>query len=80
LFALDAATGAPSPVSFETEMISTPRDFAVDPSGQLLILANQDGQQDLLVFRIDMNDGQLTRLGRVAVGSRPTFVGITTLP
>jgi 6-phosphogluconolactonase len=80
LFALDQTTGAASPVAFEKSMISTPRDFAVDPSGQLLISANQGGQGDLLVFRIANADGKLTRLGSMAVGNRPSFVGIITLP
>jgi 6-phosphogluconolactonase len=80
LFALDGTTGAVSPVAFEKSMISTPRDFAVDPSGQLLISANQGGQGDLLVFRIASADGKLTRLTSVAAGNRPSFVGITTLP
>jgi 6-phosphogluconolactonase len=80
LFALDGTTGAASPVAFEKAMVSTPRDFAVDPSGQLLISANQGGQGDLLVFRIASADGKLTRLSSVAVGNRPSFVGIITLP
>ena len=80
LFSLDGTTGAASPVAFEKSMLSTPRDFAVNPSGQLLISANQDGQGDLLVFRIADSDGKLTRLRSVAVGNRPSFVGITTLP
>jgi 6-phosphogluconolactonase len=80
VFSLDATTGAASPVMFEKGMISTPRDFDVDPSGQLLISANQEGQQDLLVFRIAETDGKLTRLRNVKAGSRPSYVGIVNLP
>ena len=79
LFSLNATTGAASPVAFEKSMVSTPRDFAVDPSGQILIVANQDGQQDLLVYRI-ASDGALTKLANVAVGSRPSVVAIVNLP
>jgi 6-phosphogluconolactonase len=80
LFSIDAATGTPSPVSFETAMISTPRDFAVDPTGRILISANQAGAQDLLVYRLDPSDGQMTRLRAVPVGGRPSFVGFVSLP
>ena len=61
-------------------MISTPRDFGLDPSGQFLISANQDGQQDLNVYRIGQDDGRLMRVRNVAVGGRPACVGFAVLP
>lgn len=72
LFSLDA-NGRPHPVSFAKDMIATPRDFSIDPSGQWLISANQDGAQNVLVFRIDPGSGALTRMSVVDVGSNPTF-------
>jgi 6-phosphogluconolactonase len=80
VFALDADHGRPSPVGFETTGIATPRDFTVDPSGQLLLSVNQAGAQDLLVFRIGAADGRLSFQRSVAVGSSPTFVGVVPLP
>jgi 6-phosphogluconolactonase len=72
LFSLDADS-RPHPVSFVKDMIATPRDFSVDPSGQWLLSANQAGAQNVLVFRIDPSAGGLTRMSVVAVGSQPTF-------
>jgi 6-phosphogluconolactonase (cycloisomerase 2 family) len=69
-----------TPGSFVTELIDTPRDFAIDPSGAYLIAANQRGDQNALVFRIDGQSGALTRVQNVAVGDSPSFVGFALLP
>jgi 6-phosphogluconolactonase len=79
LFAIDA-NGRLAPVAFEREGIETPRDFTVDPTGAYLILANQDGAEDLRVYRIAAEDGRLTFVQTVAVGESPTFVGCVMLP
>jgi 6-phosphogluconolactonase len=79
LFSIDAA-GTPSPVAFQTDGIDTPRDFSIDPSGKFLILANQNGAQDVFVYRIARDDGQLTRIGATPVGGNPTFTGAIELP
>ena len=60
-------------------MIDTPRDFTIDPSGAFLISANQAGAENLLVFRIGA-EGALSRVQAVAVGGRPSFVGVAILP
>jgi 6-phosphogluconolactonase len=78
-FSIDA-TGKPHPVGFETEMISTPRDFSVDPFCKFLLLANQRGSQNVLVYRIAETDGKLTRVQVVPVGDAPTFTTAITLP
>jgi 6-phosphogluconolactonase len=72
LFSIDT-DGRPHPVNFVKDMIATPRDFSIDPSGQWLISANQAGAQNVLVFRIDLSNGGLTRMSVVNVGNQPTF-------
>lgn len=72
LFSIDS-DGRPQPVSFVKDMVATPRDFSIDPSGQWLISANQGGAQNVLVFRIDLSNGGLTRMSVVDVGNQPTF-------
>lgn len=72
LFALDA-NKRPQPIAFVKDMIATPRDFSIDPTGQWLISANQDGAQNVLVFHIDPTTGTLTRMSVVDVGGQPTF-------
>lgn len=79
LFSIDEGRGAVEPVAFEKGMIATPRDFTIDPSGSLLLSANQGGAGDLLVFRIAA-DGRLTRERSVAVGAQPSFVGVVPAP
>jgi 6-phosphogluconolactonase len=79
LFSIDRR-GQPHPVAFETDMVARPRDFTLDPTGTLLISANQDPPENLLVYRIAQRDGKLTRLGTVPVGGQPSFVGVLVLP
>ncbi|MET0389429.1 MAG: lactonase family protein [Polyangiales bacterium] len=79
LFALDAA-GAPQAVAFETAGLGNPRDFSLDPSGSFLLLSNQDGDQDVVAYRIAEADGRLTRAGSLAVGGNPTCTLTLVLP
>jgi 6-phosphogluconolactonase len=79
LFSLDT-TGRPNALTFETDMLNTPRDFSVDPLGNFLILANQAGPQNVLVYRIDAGDGRLSRVGLAAAGGSPTFTQAIVLP
>jgi 6-phosphogluconolactonase len=79
LFSIDAG-GRPSALTFEKDMLNTPRDFSVDPLGSFLILANQAGPQNVLVYRIDPSDGRLTRVGLAAAGGSPTFTQAIVLP
>jgi 6-phosphogluconolactonase len=78
-FLLDG-TGLPQSPSFVTDMIATPRDFSIDPTGSFLLLANQAGTQDVQVFRIDTQSGELTRSQSLALGGSPTFTGALVLP
>lgn len=78
-FLLDAG-GLPVSPTFITDMIATPRDFSIDPSGQFLILANQAGAQDVQLFRIAAESGELTRTQSLALGGSPTFTGALALP
>lgn len=80
LFALDAETGMPAPVAFERHGLTTPRHFTLDPTGSLLLAANQDGEQDVVVFRVSATDGRLAWQRTVPVGSRPTCVVVTSPP
>lgn len=74
------ADGTPYPIAFSTEGIATPRDFSIDPSGKFLILANQDGAQDLITYSINRADGELTPGAHTPAGSAPTFTGALALP
>jgi 6-phosphogluconolactonase len=75
-FSINATTGAAIMASSTDDSLSYPRDFALDPSGVYLIAGTQpnsvaamaankrpDGGGKLVVFRIDQNNGSLTRMG-----------------
>ncbi|MDR2418863.1 MAG: lactonase family protein [Treponema sp.] len=46
----------------------TPRDFAIDPSGNFLLVCHQDSD-NLVVFRIDRNTGLFTKVGEYPMPS-----------
>jgi 6-phosphogluconolactonase len=61
--------GKLSLIGFASEGIKIPRNFNIDPSGQWMLVANQDGH-DVAVFKIDTATGKLTATGeKVRVGS-----------
>ncbi len=74
IFPVNEATGRLGNASWETRMISTPRDFAIDPSGTFLVVGNQDGNS-VAVFRINRTDGKLTPVGTPVAAPKPSFVG-----
>lgn len=62
VFAVDASTGALTPVQQIAAGGRTPRSFALDPSGRFLLVANQ--RSDAIVsFAVDARSGRLTPTG-----------------
>lgn len=72
--------GRPAPVEHVRSGLATPRDFAIDPAGEFLIVANQSGAQDLRVYRIDPATGTLSFLHAANVGGQPSSVVFALLP
>ena len=69
--------GPPAHVSTQ---IARPWDFAIDPAGRYLVVANNDAG-NVRVFRIDQTSGALSLVGAGAtVAQRPRFVGILYPP
>jgi 6-phosphogluconolactonase len=67
-------------IGHETRNIVKPRHFQIDPTGRLLLVANQDGDS-VSVFSIDERTGALTPLGApTPAGKQPSFVGTLLLP
>ena len=67
-------------IGHETRDIRRPRNFTIDPTGTLLLVANQDGA-NVTVFRIDQTSGTLQLVGPpTPVGQNPSFVGVVMLP
>jgi 6-phosphogluconolactonase len=78
IFSVDAKTHELTPVGHESRGIKTPRNFAIEPTGQYLVCANQSGN-DVITFRINQSTGELTPTGhRIQVGE-PVCVRFTAI-
>jgi 6-phosphogluconolactonase len=80
IYSVDPATGLLKLVGFQTGVGTTPRNFAIDPTGTLLLVAGQ-GNGLLTTYKIDQNTGMLSRVGTpLSVGSKPTYVTVQNIP
>ena len=69
IFSIDPKTGELKAVGHEARGIKTPRNFAIEPTGQYMLVANQNGKS-VISFRIDQKTGELTPTGSsIEVGS-----------
>ena len=68
IFKTDAKKGTLTLVSHQSTLGRTPRNFNFDPSGNFLLVANQN-THNVVIFKIDHNTGLLTDNGnRINVG------------
>lgn len=58
IFSIDQNTGRLSSVGHQGMGVKTPRNFAIEPSGKYMLVANQSGG-NVIVFRIDQSTGEL---------------------
>ncbi len=58
IFSVDAKSGELKAVGHQSEGIKTPRNFAIEPTGQYMLVANQSGG-NVIVFRINQTTGEL---------------------
>ncbi|MEO6850107.1 MAG: beta-propeller fold lactonase family protein, partial [Mucilaginibacter sp.] len=69
IYAIDQVTGQLTLVGHQPTYGKDPRDFAIDPSGNYLLVANQ-GSNNILVFKIDKATGKLSLLRiKIDIGS-----------
>ena len=62
IFSIDPQTRELKAVGHQAEGIKTPRNFAIEPTGQFMLVANKSGG-NVLVFRINKATGELTPTG-----------------
>jgi 6-phosphogluconolactonase len=68
-YAVNQETGGLTFVSRQSTYGKNPRDFAIDPSGNYMVVANQ-GSDSMFVFKIDQNTGKLTQTGiKIEIGN-----------
>jgi 6-phosphogluconolactonase len=63
IYSIDGATGRLTLKGFQPTLGNTPRNFLIDPTGQWLLVANQNGK-NVVIFRIDQKTGALTATGK----------------
>lgn len=69
IFKIDENTGRLSLVGHQSTLGKTPRNFNFDPSGNYLLVANQNSD-NIVIFKINRQTGMLTDTGnRINVGS-----------
>ncbi|QEM13887.1 lactonase family protein [Mucilaginibacter rubeus] len=69
IYSVNQETGMLTFVARQGTFGKNPRDFAIDPTGNFLIVANQNSD-NMWVFRIDQNTGKLNQTGiRVDIGN-----------
>jgi 6-phosphogluconolactonase len=75
IFAIDEQSGKLELIGHEPTRGKTPRNFALDPEGRILIAGNQESS-DICVFRVDPRFGSLSFVRSEPVAPGPFFVGI----
>lgn len=75
IFSVDSSTGRVAMVGQESTRGRTPRNFALDPEGKVLIVGNQDSNE-VAVFRVASGGAALVYLRSQAVAPGPFFIGI----
>ena len=69
VYSLDQETGELALVQRESTYGKNPRDFAIDPTGSFLVVANQSSDS-IFVYRIDKATGKISRTGtNIDIGS-----------
>lgn len=76
---IDEKTGKLTLIGHHSSLGKSPRNFAIDPSGNFLILANQDSN-DIFVFNRDKSTGMLTPTGFKVDVVKPTVVQFLKVP
>jgi len=82
VFAVEEQSGRLDFIERQSTRGKIPRCFAIDPTGQYLIAANQDSDS-IVVFRINAQTGQLTWTGQTVEVGKPVcvvFVPLETAP
>lgn len=58
IFSIDQKTHKVTPVGHQGMGVKTPRNYAIDPTGKYMLVANQSGG-NVIVFRINQDTGEL---------------------
>lgn len=79
IFEIEPKTGELTAIGHQSTGIKTPRNFAIEPTGQYMLVANQSGG-NVIVFRINASTGQLTPTESSVRIDSPVCVRFTEVP
>jgi 6-phosphogluconolactonase len=77
VFSIDPNDGRLKPLEWAPSGGTTPRNFAIDPTGRWLFAANQ-GSNDVSLLRIDRKSGRLTPTDQSLTVVSPVCVRIVS--
>lgn len=75
VFAIDTGNGTLVPIQDVDTQGKTPRNFTLDASGRLLLVANQNSN-NLVSYRVDPQSGLLSPTGQSTEVPTPMFLGV----
>ncbi len=78
IFKVDKKSGKLTPVGYQSTLGETPRNFAIDPSGNFLLVANQS-TGNVVVFKRDKKTGLLTPTGETINIPQPSCLKLLKL-
>jgi 6-phosphogluconolactonase len=73
IFKINKNTGTLHQVGHQSTLGKTPRNFNFDPSGNFLLVANQNSN-DIVIFKRDKKTGLLTDTGKKIIVSKPVCI------
>lgn len=73
IFSVEPTTRKLTSVGHQSKGVKTPRNFAIEPTGQYMLVANQSGG-NVIVFRINQTTGELTPTDASAEVGSPVCV------
>ena len=79
IFSISQQTGKLTIVGFQPSLGKTPRNFNFDPTGNFLLVANQQSD-NIVIFKIDKKTGLLTDTGKQISVPNPVCVKWISLP
>jgi 6-phosphogluconolactonase len=75
-FKIDPRHGTLTAMGHESTLGTTPRNFAIDPTGAFLLVANQKSDS-IVVFRLDQTTGRLNATGHAVQVPAPVCLKFT---
>ncbi|ULQ53695.1 lactonase family protein [Flavihumibacter fluvii] len=79
IFSIDPSTGKLSTKGFQDVLGKTPRNFIIEPSGNFVLVANQESN-DIRIFRRNTKTGLLTPTSTVIQVGNPVCLQLLSIP